>query len=172
MKKTINLGYWDFDGCMCNTPLPETGKVIWSEFNNTPYPHIGWWGRIESMDPTIFTIKTKQEQYNSWKKYYDLGYITKILTSRQPKFTNIISDILKKNNVIMNDIFTAKGNITKGERILEDVKQYISQGYIVNNVVFYDDRMKEIVTVEAIVEDLHILGVTIEINKVQSDALD
>lgn len=172
MGKEINLAYFDFDGTLVNSPLPEPGKQIWSEYYNKPYPHIGWWGRVESMDPDVFTIKTRPQIHEEWKKYYNLGYKTFILTSRQPKFEPFIKDILDNNNVIMDDIFTVKGNKTKGERILEQAKQYIEQGYIVKNIVFFDDRMKEIAAVSAIVEDLSVLGIKIEIVKVESDATD
>lgn len=168
----LNLLYLDFDGCLANTPSPEPGKDIWSEYYNTPYPHLGWWGRIESMDPLVFDIKTHQDQHDAWMKYYKLGYKSFIHTSRQPKFEPIISEILNNNNIVVDGILTAKGKFTKGERILDEVYKYINNGFKINHIVFYDDRMKEIITVEAIREELKSLGITIDINKVQSDATD
>lgn len=171
-ENIINLAFFDFDGCLANTPMPNPGKQLWAEYHQKNYPYEGWWGRVESMDPDVFTIKTKPEVHTAWKKYYDLGYDTYVLTSRQPKFAPFIKSILIDNNVDMCDVMTMKGKITKGERIVEMVKQYQKLGYIVKHVVFYDDRMKEILTVEAVKDDLHVLGVKIDIVKIQSDATD
>jgi hypothetical protein len=172
MNKEINIVYMDFDGCIADTPHHDFGKQQWSDYYGIPYPHIGWWGRLESMDPVAFNIKTHPEQHAEWIKYNALGYKSYIHTSRQPKFEPLIAGILKNNNINVDGILTVKGNITKGERILLEVKSFIENGYVVKNVVFFDDRQKEIVTVEAVKEELNQLGVLIDIIKVESDALD
>lgn len=172
MEKQLKLAYWDFDGTLANTPLPNPGKDIWSAFYNIPYPYEGWWGRIESMDPNVFTIKTRPDVHNLYNELnIDFSVRNYILTSRQPKFEPLIKDILQNNGIKVEQIFTAKGSITKGERILAHVKELLNDN-IVTDVYFFDDRNKEIVTVEAVRDDLHVLGIKLHIIKIESDAQD
>jgi len=170
--KEIKIAFFDCDGCLFNTPHPEPGKQLWAEFYNKEYPYQGWWGRVESMDMNVFTIKPRPEVYNYWKTLYDQGFETRVLTSRMPKFEPLIQTLLIDNNIDMKEVMTVKGSLTKGQRILETVKDYISQGYSVPEVHFFDDRMKEIVTVQEVVDDLHLLGTKVFITKVESDAND
>jgi len=163
--------FFDFDGCLGDTPLPEYGKPIWSNYHGKEWPFQGWWGRVESMCPEAFDIKLIDEQHQKLITYKEEGYLVFILTSRLLRFENIISDILLKHNIEIDGILT-KTNHTKGERILQTVKDFKSKGHDISHTVFYDDRQKEIVTVEAVKDDLLSLGTTIDIIKVQSDALD
>lgn len=172
MKTVLNLAFFDMDGCFFDTPHPDPGKQLWAEFYQKDYPYQGWWGRIESMDSNVFTIKPRPHVLAMWEELYDKGYETRILTSRQPKFEPIIKTLLFDNNIDMEEVMTMKGSLTKGQRIVETVKDAIAQGFIVEEVQFFDDRMKEIVTVEAVKDDLHLLGVKVVITKIQSDAND
>ena len=170
--KEISLAYFDFDGCLGNTPHPSYGKELWSEYHETPYPHKGWWGRLESMDLDAFAIRTNTHMHTEWKRLHGEGYITNVLTSRQPKFKDLIQTILDNNNVTVEEIFTVKGQITKGERMVIFVKEWIDKGYTVKNVIFFDDRMKEIVTAEAVQDEMKSLGVNFKFVKIESDADD
>jgi hypothetical protein len=150
MKQELNLAFFDMDGCLFDTPHPENGKHIWSNYYRKPYPHIGWWGRLESMDLNVFTIKPRPHVYEMWKELYEKGFETRVLTSRMPKFESIIQTILCDNDINMEEVLTSKGSLTKGQRILQIVNDAIAQGFVVKEVQFFDDRMKEIVTVEAL----------------------
>ena len=39
------------DGVLIDSPVPETGKLLYEEIKGEVYPHIGWWGRAESLIP-------------------------------------------------------------------------------------------------------------------------
>ena len=172
MKQELNLAFFDMDGCLFDTPHPDPGKQLWAQFYQKDYPYQGWWGRVESMDANVFTIKPRPHVLDMWKCLYDSGFETRVLTSRQPKFEPIIQTLLIDNGIDMEEVLTAKGSLTKGERILQVVKDAIAQGFDVKEVQFFDDRMKEIVTVQAVMDDLHLLGVKTIITKIESDAND
>lgn len=36
------LSFYDFDGCLVNSPEPEEGKRIYKEKTGDDYPHKGW----------------------------------------------------------------------------------------------------------------------------------
>lgn len=172
MKNILNLAFFDMDGCLFDTPHPDQGKQKWAEHHQKDYPYQGWWGRVESMDPDVFTIKPREHVLDMWKCLHDSGFENRVLTSRQPKFQPIITSLLIDNNIDMEEVLTAKGSFTKGERILQVVEDAIYQGFLVKEVQFFDDRMKEIVTVEAVREQLESLGIKLIITKIQSDAND
>lgn len=168
----IKICYWDMDGTFIDTPHPDTGKVLWSEFYGKPYPHLGWWGRLESMDLNVFTLKPRPETIKIYNELQGDNILHFIHTSRMPKFEPLIKQVLDMNNIHMDGIMTAKGNKNKGERIVESVQEYLDKGYVVTDVYFFDDRMKEIVTVEAVVDILKEMGITTHITKLESDATD
>jgi hypothetical protein len=49
--------FWDFDGSLIDSPLPDYGKEQYERIKGIKYPHIGWWGRVESLDLNIFDIQ-------------------------------------------------------------------------------------------------------------------
>jgi hypothetical protein len=124
----IKICYWDMDGTFIDTPHPDTGKVLWSEFYGKPYPHLGWWGRLESMDLNVFTLKPRPETLKMYNELQGDNILHFIHTSRMPKFESVIKQVLDMNNVHMDGIMTAKGDKNKGQRIVEHVKECIANG--------------------------------------------
>ena len=95
----------DFDGTLCNSVVPEEGKKIWKEKTGEIYPHVGWWGRLESLDQNVFELNLFPNVVNLIKKYNsDPNSLVIILTNRMGKFEPIIKDILDKNNLHVDDI--------------------------------------------------------------------
>lgn len=171
--KEIVLNFYDFDGCFGMTPLQDEGKIAWSKHYGIPYPHIGWWGRIESMDPNVFDIKLRPELHEEYKlQAARSGSVSKILTSRQPKFKDTIISILLKNGVVMDDVLCVMGSFTKGQRIVMEVEKHMADGCVVKEINFWDDRNKEIITVEAVRGKLESMDIKLNVYKIQSDAND
>ena len=48
------LVVFDFDATLIKTTLPDVGKGMWSSHHGIEYPHVGWWGRKESLDSDVF----------------------------------------------------------------------------------------------------------------------
>lgn len=169
----IKLHFFDFDGTFCNSPLPDTGKLLWAEYHGKTYPHIGWWGREESLDMNVFNITLRDEIYNEYLKSINNSNIHNyILTSRQPKLKSNISKILDNNNVKMLDIICAYGNLTKGDQIIKLLNNYEINDINICEINFWDDRNKEIMTVEAIRPILESKNIILNTYKVISDATD
>jgi hypothetical protein len=172
MNKT-KIFYWDFDGTFADTPHPEIGKPLWAQFYGIPYPHIGWWGRLESMDKNVFTITPRPQVLEMFLQHQGPECIHYIHTSRQPKFEDRIKEILKDNNIHMDAVMTVKGSIHKGDRIVQSVQEQITYFHNhITDVYFFDDRNKEIDVVESVRDELNYLGVNLHITKIESDAKD
>lgn len=139
MKNKIRI--WDFDGCLMNTPMPDTGRIIWKEKTGKEYPHVGWWGRLESMNDDVFDIQPRWDVLDIFNS--DTNTINFILTSRLPRFTDLIWNLVDKHNLDITDVFT-KTNAEKGERIFEILSTIDTTN--INIVEFYDDRDKEIIS--------------------------
>ena len=136
-----NLYVWDFDGTLIDSPLPEEGKPIWEKYHNTKYPHRGWWGREESLDPKVFEVKEIygiREQYLSCKSDTEGKVI--MLTSRLPKLKDLIIYHLHKNNFEFDEYKFKCGGKEKSDQIDELLIKYPT----INYVEVWDDRDKEI----------------------------
>jgi hypothetical protein len=114
------LTVFDFDATLINTFSPEEGKPMWEKFYGKPYPHKGWWGRKESLDTNVFDIKPFPNILSILRKdMADPDTTTIILTSRLEKLRPELENILKLNNINVDELITKKGREDKGDIILK-----------------------------------------------------
>ena len=136
-----SLYIFDFDGTLMGTPLPDDGKIKWSDFYDTPYPHKGWWGRSESLDPDVFDVNPVNgitKSYLSAKSDPEGRVI--MLTSRMSKLKDLIIFHLDKNNFKFDEYKFKWHGKEKPDQINEMLLKYPT----VNYVEVWDDRDKEI----------------------------
>jgi hypothetical protein len=136
-----NIYVFDFDGTLMNSPLPEEGKKQWSTHYGRAYPHLGWWGRTDSLDPRVFKI----EPLPQIKKEYDRARkdpegLVIMLTSRMERLRDYIIYHLDEYDFIFDDYLFKRGNLQKSDRIDHLLLQYPE----VEKVEIWDDRLKEI----------------------------
>lgn len=134
------LCVYDFDSTMIDTPLPDVGKEIWKQKTGNEYPHVGWWGRKESLDMDIFEIKPFSpvlNQFNDDNNRNDT--YTVVLTSRLEKLRPQIQSILEKYKIFPNQVLLKEDGKEKNER----VEKLLEELPTVTEVNIYDDREKE-----------------------------
>lgn len=134
------LAVFDFDATLVDSPEKEEGKIIWREKTGEEYPHIGWWGRKESLDTSIFDIKafpSVLNQLNQETSTPDTHVI--ILTSRMEKLRSEVEKVLDMNNIFVDDVILKKGNEGKGDVIMRIV-QYNPD---LKEINVYDDYMNK-----------------------------
>ena len=133
------LAIFDFDGTLIDSPEKEEGMKIWQEKTGQPYPHVGWWGRKESLNTDVFNIKPFPHvlaQLEAEKATPDTKVI--ILTSRMEKLRPEVENILNLNNIVVDDVILKKGNEGKGDVILK-IENYNQD---LKEIVVYDDFME------------------------------
>jgi len=137
MKRLV---IFDLDGTLMNTFSPEIGRPMWEKHYNKPFPHIGWWGRKESLDTEAFDIKpfpNVLSQLEREKNIPDTSVI--ILTSRMEKLRSEVENVLNLNNIVVDDIILKKGRESKGDVILK-IKKYNPE---LKEIIVYDDFMEK-----------------------------
>ena len=67
-NNVTRLEVFDFDGTLIDTPLPENGKPIWEKAYGKPWPHEGWWSRVESLDQDVFEMRALPQVQAAYKK--------------------------------------------------------------------------------------------------------
>jgi len=130
----------DFDATLADSPMPDVGKNIWLKKTGQEYPHIGWWGRKESLNNEVFDIKL----FDEVKRVLDEGNrdpntVSVLLTSRVSKLLPEILTVLEANDAKFDHYSLKENNKDKNVRIKEFIKQYPS----VSQIDIYDDRDKE-----------------------------
>lgn len=136
------ISFYDFDGCLMNTPEPEDGKRIYKEKTGVDYPHKGWWGRKESLDMNIFDIKYNDSVYRRYlKDKSNNNVLTILLTNRMDKLSDEVINILSKFDINFDEYSFKSGNKEKVDRI----KYFLSYYNDVDTIDIYDDRDKELV---------------------------
>jgi small nuclear ribonucleoprotein (snRNP)-like protein len=136
-KKVIKrLCTYDFDMTLINTYSPEIGKPMWEKYYDEKFKYSGWWGRPESLDTNVFDIKPYPEileKLISDNNAKDTHVI--ILTSRQEKLRSQLENVLKLNNIHVDEIVMKKGNADKGDIIMK----YVNNNPDLEYIISYDD---------------------------------
>jgi hypothetical protein len=149
MTKNLEVvTFFDFDGCLFSTPLPETGKDIYAQVTGKKYPHVGWWGRPESLDLNIFDIQPKADIESIYRKVIRSPHDHAVLlTNRQLKLGDLVKKVLDKNQMPFEHYSYKHNNDEKGDRILQIMKQFYPG---VKNIVFYDDDQRHLDNAEMV----------------------
>lgn len=142
-SKIRSLYFFDFDATLIDSPIPEIGKIIWEEKTGNPYPHIGWWGKPESLDTTVFNIKPFLLFESMLKVAFDdsESYVI-ILTSRIEKLRDCVQNVLDVNNIRVDKLDLKRNNLTKGQRVL----RYLDLFPNVEIVNAFDDKDSDILS--------------------------
>jgi hypothetical protein len=141
------LVIFDFDGTLINSPEKEAGKLAWSEKMGRPHPHLGWWGRPESLDLNVFDIKPFSSVLSQLKKEQVTPntYVI-ILTSRMEKLRPQVEAILDINHIHVDKVDMKRSEKSKGEKLL----RYVNQLPDLVKINVYEDRDTDIESYEAI----------------------
>ncbi len=132
------LNVFDFDGTLMDSPLPETGKEKYKEITGKDWPHKGWWGQIDSLEP--FEVKPIEGTKDLYNQYSVIpNSINVLMTNRLAKFEPVVKDKLR--GLYVFDYYDFKNdNREKPERIKEILKNNPS----VDTINIFDDMDEQI----------------------------
>lgn len=144
LSKIQKLAVFDFDGTLLDTPLPENGMEIYKIKTGHEWPYKGWWGREESLDPTIFDIKPIGSVISDYKKEssdQNTGVI--MLTGRITKLADKVKSLLDSNGLTFDGYFYNGGGSTDTEKIKTLNKLLVDYPNI-RFIEVWDDRVPHI----------------------------
>lgn len=132
------LNVFDFDGTLMDSPLPETGKEKYKELTGKDWPHRGWWGQIDSLEP--FEVKPIEGTKDLYNQYSVIpNSINVLMTNRLAKFEPVVKDKLR--GLYVFDYYDFKNdNREKPERIKEILKNNPS----IDTINIFDDMDEQI----------------------------
>ncbi len=141
------LSAYDFDGTLIDSPEKEAGKAQWAKMKKVQYPHLGWWGRPESLDLNVFDIKPFPDVLDRLKQ--DVAnpetYVI-VLTSRMEKLRPQVEAVLKKNGIRVDKVDMRKDQRSKGRKIFDYLKNFPD----LEEVDVHDDRESDIMSFKQI----------------------
>jgi len=135
------IAFYDFDGTLVDSPMPDTGREIWKQKTGKAYSHEGWWGIPESLNLDVFDIKVFPDtvrRLNADMARPDTYVV--ILTARVTKIIPAIEKILQKYNIKVDEI-SANSGADKDKDLR--IKRFLQKFPNVKEVDVYDDREKE-----------------------------
>ena len=144
MKKITKLAIFDFDGTLVNTPLPDTGKIQYEEKTGKVWPHIGWWGKHESLDMEIFDISTIEDVISDYEKEFaDDNTAVVLLTGRMVGLTPHVMGILEAKNLKFDDYHLNRGGATEIAKI-KSMEKLLEKYTDVSEMELWDDRLAHV----------------------------
>ena len=145
-SKITKIEIYDFDGTLVDTQLPDTGKAIWKEKTGNDWPHVGWWGRVESLDMDVFEQAPNPEIVAKLKAgNANESTLTVLLTGRRKKdkIMAAVKKILDVNGLKLDRYLFNYGGDT-GDNKIEQMGALLKEFSNVTHVIFHDDRDEHI----------------------------
>ncbi len=159
--------FFDFDGTLMVTPLPDPGKSVWKEVKGTDYPHLGWWGKPHSLDLEVFDIQANPEVLAALNCGFDNGCNNYILTSRQRSLSTEVKKVLTHNGIDIDKFngFSFASSRDKGQRILDIIAGFED---LISEINVYEDREKEFIVLENVRLLIEGYGIKYNIHKIDN----
>lgn len=143
IKKT-SLNIFDFDGTLVRTQVPETGKPLWKEKTGNEWPHVGWWGRKESLDNEIFEQPVIEATIAEYKRLIvDENGHTIMLTGRRKKLAKEVEIILAANDLTFAEYRYNYGGDTISNKI-EQIGNILKEMKDIEEINIFEDRIEHI----------------------------
>ncbi len=145
------LAFYDMDGTLMDTPMPDVGKKKWKEVTGDKYPHQGWWGRAESLNTKVFNIKPFPAVLSQLKNDTTRpDTLTVLLTNRVEKLKPAVLKLLDSHQIAFDDYSLKKGGQDKADRI----KHFLSKYPTATEISVFDDRKKELDVLSKLKSDI------------------
>lgn len=126
-KTTIfRIAFYDFDGTIIDSPMPDLGKLLWAKKYGEVYPHKGWWSKAESLDMEVFDIKPiKEVERRLQKDIKDKNCWVVLLTNRISKLKPEVSKVLDYLNISVDEFqMMDRINYSKNIRIKNVLQEF------------------------------------------------
>jgi len=143
-KKITKLALFDFDGTLVDTELPETGKEIWLKKTKKVWPHIGWWGKADSLDTEIFDnklIPSVKEAYDIIKTESET--LSVMLTGRRLALAKEVNKILKMHGLIFDEHHFNTGGATEVCK-MRTIDKLLKNYPDVEEISIWEDRIAHV----------------------------
>lgn len=140
------LKIWDFDGTLIDTPLPENGKPLWLEATGKPWPHEGWWSKVESLDMDIFEMPTIPCVIEDYEKHTGQdGVFMVMLTGRRAKrpLEEATRKILDSKGLTFDRYYHNNGAATEDNKMWR-IEELLSEFPTIKSLEMWDDRDEHI----------------------------
>ena len=135
------LQVYDFDGTLVNTPTPETGMKMYEEATGERWPHVGWWGRKESLEPPmVHTAGPAMEEFHALMSVSQASRV--MMTGRRSHLAPYVEDILREFNVVCDEyIFNGTRQDTLTYKLYE-LRRLVATHPELKRVKIWEDRVK------------------------------
>jgi hypothetical protein len=144
MRTITKLEIFDFDGTLVDTPLPDEGKDLYQNKTGKPWPHQGWWGRVESLDTTIFDMKVIPMTKSLYlKAMVDDDSLKVMLTGRLRKLSKEVETVLQKLNLTFDEKHYNNGGATEDSK-MKTINDILERYPLIEFVTMADDRLSHI----------------------------
>jgi hypothetical protein len=144
MEKIKKIKFFDFDGTLVKSPLPETGKIIYQEKTGQEWPHKGWWSQPLSLDMDMFDIPSIQMVIDAYEEHRTCEETCNVmLTGRMEKLNTFVRKILDSKGLEFHEYHYNTGGSTETAK-MKTISQLLKKYKYVKEVVMFDDRLEHI----------------------------
>ncbi len=148
LETAEELSVFDFDGTLVDTPVRETGVLVYEQKTGQPWPHEGWWGQPASLDMDVFDMPSKPDvvaDFMAEKANPKSAVI--LLTGRITKLGAKVKEICERKGYICDAYFFNTGGTTDVVKI-KQLNKLLAQYPNIKVVKMWEDRMSHVTIFE------------------------
>lgn len=162
------ISIFDFDGTLMKTPDSKEGKKQWEEFYGKKYPHIGWWGKPESLDDAVFDIQPIESTVSDYKKETENpNTFVIMLTGRLPHQSSQVEELLALHNIYFKEYHYKSNGDTLTSK-LNTIKSLLNRFPQVREIEMWEDREAHVIAFEEWGKEN---GINIKVNYITDDVV-
>ena len=162
------ISIFDFDGTLMKTPNSTEGKKQWEEFYGKDYPHIGWWGKPESLDDAVFDIQPIESTVSDYKKEMNSpNTFVIMLTGRLPHQSSQVEELLALHNIHFKEYHYKSNGDTLTSK-LNTIKSLLNRFPQVKDIEMWEDREAHVIAFEEWGKEN---GINIKVNYITDDVV-
>jgi len=171
----IKISVFDFDGTLVDTPIasPEN-KEKWGKHYGLKWKYLGWWGRDESMDTSVWDMPIVKEVFDAYQKEIDNPEtLMVLLTGRLKKQENIVRSIVNDRGYHFDHyLFNNRGGTLQNK--INHLNDLLVKYPDVRDIELWDDRLEHFEEFESWGKSLKESGRidSFYLNKIKSDQWD
>ena len=139
-KKIMKIAIFDFDQTLVESPIPETGKIIYKEKTGKEWPYVGWWSKVETLSLDIFDIPLIQIVKESYNKISsEEGTINIMLTGRIKSLSKQVELVLEYHGLEFDEYHYNSGGPTEAFK-MKVMDKLLEKYPDVTEMVIWEDR--------------------------------
>ncbi|KAJ1637456.1 hypothetical protein T492DRAFT_1126150, partial [Pavlovales sp. CCMP2436] len=153
----------DFDGTLAATPTPEAGISYFEQATGQRWPHVGWWGRVETLSPPLSDLISDGPALADFLRAVESRSTSPpiaivMVTGRLQRLAHLVEAWMSRRGVRPDQSFYHNGGGSTFDVKVRTIRQLLVDHPYAAVVEMWEDRVEHAAAFELLDQNLELLG--------------